>query len=270
MVNLPFYFLFHFEHYLCRRSDVGNLADGCQKGKFSGNDCVRVQKTSDNSNKLILGKCTSSIPSRVSEQKPMLSEDQLCTPSTSFKRPKKHGLSSGCLEKSKEVICLSSGGESSTMRSVRDHGRFPHRELGSPLAVDECSPEVGDSISQTDNDSETRAIQLQADEMLALELQEQLYNETESTGGEVCLFFVFPLEAVSALHVLWSNIYILGVGVWLSWFITSMLCEIATGSFIIEMVREPGRHCAACYSKRKSSHAWFCKLYHLPLDRFIR
>ncbi|KMS97159.1 hypothetical protein BVRB_7g178230 isoform A [Beta vulgaris subsp. vulgaris] len=167
-----------------RRSDVGNLADGCQKGKFSGNDCVRVQKTSDNSNKLILGKCTSSIPSRVSEQKPMLSEDQLCTPSTSFKRPKKHGLSSGCLEKSKEVICLSSGGESSTMRSVRDHGRFPHRELGSPLAVDECSPEVGDSISQTDNDSETRAIQLQADEMLALELQEQLYNETESTGGE--------------------------------------------------------------------------------------
>ncbi|KAL2932831.1 E3 ubiquitin-protein ligase SDIR1 [Bienertia sinuspersici] len=166
-------------------SDVHHFADGRCKGKFPENDYVFVQDTSSNSNKAVLGKGTSSVPSTLFEQKPVLSEGQLHTPTSSIKRQRKHGLSSGSPEKSTEVICLSSGGASSTMKSVNDHGGFPQRELGSPLVVDELSPKVIESTSQTDDDSEAMALQLQADEMLARELQEQLYNEIpESTSGE--------------------------------------------------------------------------------------
>lgn len=92
----------------------------------------------------------------------VLNEGQFCTPSTSSKR-----------QKNAEVICLSSCGESSTSKSTMGHGRRSQRVLGSPIVVGELSPDVQESESQ----SEVRALQLQADEMLARELQEQLYNE---------------------------------------------------------------------------------------------
>ncbi|XP_021720245.1 E3 ubiquitin-protein ligase RLIM-like [Chenopodium quinoa] len=167
------------------KGHAGRRSDGWCKRKFSEKDCIIVQHTSGNPNKLVLGKNTSSCPSKSSEQKPVLSEGQLHTPSSVIKRQKKHDLSLGRPEKNDEVICLSSGGESSTRKSVRDHGGFPQSKSGSLLAFNGLSPEVRENVSQTDNDSEARAVQLQVDEMLARELQEQLYNEiSEPTSDE--------------------------------------------------------------------------------------
>ncbi|XP_021835075.2 uncharacterized protein [Spinacia oleracea] len=168
-----------------RRSDVGHFADGWCNGKFP-EDCVLVQDTSGNSNKKVLGKSSTSFPATSSEQKPVLNEGQIHTPTSIIKRQKKHTLSLGSPEKRSEVICLSSGGESSTRKSVRDRCRLPPSELGSSVAVGEISPEVRESVTQTDNDAETRDVQLQADEMLARELQEQLYNEiSEPSSHEI-------------------------------------------------------------------------------------
>ncbi|XP_021761956.1 uncharacterized protein LOC110726765 isoform X1 [Chenopodium quinoa] len=173
-----------------RRSDGGNFVDG--GSKRTEKDCIIVQHTSGNPNKLVLGKSTSSCPSKSSEQKPVLSEGQLHTPSSVVKRQRKHDLSLGSPEKHDEVICLSSGGESSTRKSVRDHGGFPQSESGSLLAVNGFSSEVGESVSQTENDSEARAVQLQVDEMMARELQEQLYNEiSEPTSDEEFQFMLW-------------------------------------------------------------------------------
>ncbi|PWA35095.1 RING/U-box superfamily protein [Artemisia annua] len=72
-------------------------------------------------------------------------------------------------------------GEPSTSRSTRNKNRRGAGTSDPVIAIDELYPEDGNRGSNTDSisneDSSVRALQLEADEMLARELQEQLYNE---------------------------------------------------------------------------------------------
>lgn len=115
---------------------------------------------------------------------------------TLTKRQKKHEStsrnqteSSRTVSDDSEIIFLCSSGESSMARSSRTQ---IHQHQGT-LDIDVLSNEMRQSDSQeigcSDNDhSDARARQLEADEMLARELQEQLYHELPLFGGgEVCL-----------------------------------------------------------------------------------
>ncbi|KAJ8450648.1 hypothetical protein Cgig2_020285 [Carnegiea gigantea] len=158
-----------------RRGDAGCLADERGKRKFQETECAVGQGNTSILNNTLLGKCLSS------ESVAVLNGGLFRTPSTSTKRQKKHESDSCNLQKKAEVICLSSCGESSMSNSRIDHGSRSQRAMGSPIVIGEMSPEVRESESQ----SEARALQLQADEMLAHELQEQLYNEIlEAPNGE--------------------------------------------------------------------------------------
>lgn len=80
-----------------------------------------------------------------------------------------------------ERLFPSLSGEPSTSRSTRNKNRRGAGTSDPVIAIDELYPEVGNHGSNTDSisneDSSVRALQLEADEMLARELQEQLYNE---------------------------------------------------------------------------------------------
>ncbi|KAK9757033.1 hypothetical protein RND81_01G136300 [Saponaria officinalis] len=135
--------------------------------------------------KSVNGKISSSSALSASELLPVLNGSKASTSSPS-KRPKKPASSSSTPGDKREIICLSSGGESLAAKSTRNHHGRPQRALGSPIVVGDFSPEVRDCVPQSDdNDNETKAIQLQVDEMMARELQEQLYNEMpEATSSE--------------------------------------------------------------------------------------
>ncbi|KAL9247198.1 hypothetical protein vseg_020655 [Gypsophila vaccaria] len=117
---------------------------------------------------------------------PVLNGSEVSTSSPS-KTPKKPASSSSTPHDKVEIICLSSGGESLAAKSSMNHPGRPRRGLGSPIVVSDLTPEVRECGPQIDDsDNETKAIQLQADEMMARELQEQLYNEMpEPTSSEI-------------------------------------------------------------------------------------
>ncbi|KAL5851577.1 hypothetical protein ACOSQ3_006695 [Xanthoceras sorbifolium] len=108
------------------------------------------------------------------------------------KRQKQHELTSRNLGQSSkmvsddsEIVFLGSSGESSrprssTIRSHQNHGI---------VEINELSPETRHGNSQgvvciNDDDSAARTRQVEADEMLALRLQEQLYDELPAFGGD--------------------------------------------------------------------------------------
>ncbi|KAK0608572.1 hypothetical protein LWI29_032675 [Acer saccharum] len=84
-----------------------------------------------------------------------------------------------------EIVFIGSSGEScrpgsSTIQSYQNHGI---------VEIDELSPDMRHGNSQgvvciNDDDSAARARQVEADEMLALRLQEQLYHELPAFGGD--------------------------------------------------------------------------------------
>lgn len=80
-----------------------------------------------------------------------------------------------------ERLFPSLSGEPETSRSTRNKNRRGAGTSDPVIAIDELYPEYGNRGSNTDStsneDSSVRALQLEADEMLARELQEQLYNE---------------------------------------------------------------------------------------------
>ncbi|XP_031381152.1 uncharacterized protein LOC116195892 isoform X2 [Punica granatum] len=82
-----------------------------------------------------------------------------------------------------EVMFAASSEESPDSSSVRLQNRRQRRVLDSVIEINESSPEVGYSCPRNVDlvgspDREARVRQLEADEMLARELQEQLYNES--------------------------------------------------------------------------------------------
>ncbi|KAI3746492.1 hypothetical protein L6452_08926 [Arctium lappa] len=80
-----------------------------------------------------------------------------------------------------EIATLRLSEEASTSRSTMNNNRRGAGALDPVVALDESSPEVGNRRSNTHRssteDPSFRALQVEADEMLAKELQEQLYNE---------------------------------------------------------------------------------------------
>lgn len=115
------------------------------------------------------------------------------------KRQKKHGLrsrnqgeSSTMVPDDLEILFLGSSGESSSSRSSRSRSsriqNHQHQGILDPIyEIDEFSPEMRDRDfrvgSMNNEDSDARARQVEADEILARELQEQLYHEVPMFGG---------------------------------------------------------------------------------------
>uniref|UniRef100_A0A5B7BXQ2 RING-type domain-containing protein n=1 Tax=Davidia involucrata TaxID=16924 RepID=A0A5B7BXQ2_DAVIN len=94
-----------------------------------------------------------------------------------------------------EIMFLGSSGEPSNSRSTRNlflgnrSTRNQHHGLGISdpvIEIDEFSPGIrqtgSHNVNCSSNDSDARARQVEADEMLARELQEQLYNEMPGVG----------------------------------------------------------------------------------------
>ncbi|XP_056170758.1 uncharacterized protein LOC115694025 isoform X2 [Syzygium oleosum] len=88
-----------------------------------------------------------------------------------------------------EIINLVSPGDSRNPSSARQHRRQYQGASSSVIEIDDTSPgmsQSGGTILDTLNsfESDSRARQLEADEMLARELQEQLYNDSPMLGNE--------------------------------------------------------------------------------------
>ena len=171
-----------FKISLYRRGEAGLFSELWRKGKFQETESIFAEEDCGDSS--IRGTCSLSFASAASDPVAVLNEDQARTPTTIIKKQKKHGSVLSSPERSTEVIYLSSCGESMAETSTKDHTCHSQRVVGSrsPVAVGELSSEVRESNSET----EARAIQVQLDEMLARELQEQLYNEMpQAATGEV-------------------------------------------------------------------------------------
>ncbi|XP_065862869.1 uncharacterized protein [Euphorbia lathyris] len=111
------------------------------------------------------------------------------------KRQKKHGLTSRsqnqgskAFPEDSEILCLGSSEESSTARSSRTLNVQRQCILDPIYEIDELTPETRTDNSHrlgssNDEDEDARARQVEADEILARELQEQMYHESPIFGG---------------------------------------------------------------------------------------
>ncbi|OVA01574.1 zinc finger protein [Macleaya cordata] len=114
------------------------------------------------------------------------------------KRPRKHSLAPSNLSEcstsdfdDSEIAYLCSSGERATARSTRS--RDPHHSgiSGPIIEIDELSPEIRcrkpeDTGQMVNGNSDARSRQMEADEILARQLQEQFYHELPPGvgGGE--------------------------------------------------------------------------------------
>lgn len=94
-----------------------------------------------------------------------------------------HGECSTSVSDDLEVVLLSSPAEAANLRSASRNANMPQI-----IEVDESSPQLPHDI----RDDSARARQLEADELMARELQEQLYNEMPAFGfQEVCPIYIY-------------------------------------------------------------------------------
>ncbi|KAL0548048.1 hypothetical protein IC582_012489 [Cucumis melo] len=119
------------------------------------------------------------------------------------KKQKKHESTSqiNSSRRIPDVVCLGTSGESSNSRSTRLRSKIFCDNLNEVIEVDELSPEMRHPVSQTggslnDDTSDVRARQLEADEILARELQEQLYQEMPIGGEEIDEHLAMALQQV--------------------------------------------------------------------------
>ncbi|GMH08013.1 hypothetical protein Nepgr_009853 [Nepenthes gracilis] len=95
----------------------------------------------------------------------------------SSKKQKKHVTSLSSRRSDAEIVYLGSCEEPSGRRSAENYSSYCQNVLSSEMGSDELSLEVRSRNSKIDDDLEARSRQVQADEILARELQEQLYQE---------------------------------------------------------------------------------------------
>ncbi|CAK9155890.1 unnamed protein product [Ilex paraguariensis] len=111
-----------------------------------------------------------------------------------------HGECSTSAFDDPEIVFLGSSGVSMNLRSRRNQNRHGVGILDPDIELDEFSPEVGHSAPQntvcsSNIDSGARARQVEADELLARELQEQLYNEVPRVRvGEIDAHIALTLQ----------------------------------------------------------------------------
>ncbi|XP_038897385.1 uncharacterized protein LOC120085468 isoform X2 [Benincasa hispida] len=142
-------------------------------------------------------KASSTVPKIDQTIRPMHAENKL------NKKQKKHGSTSQINTSCRipDVVYLGTSGESSNSRSTKLQGQRIRDNLNEVIEVDELSPEMRHPVSQTvgslnDDTSDVRARQLEADEMLARELQEQLYQEMPIGGEEIDEHLAMALQQV--------------------------------------------------------------------------
>ncbi|KAF7113345.1 hypothetical protein RHSIM_RhsimUnG0135700 [Rhododendron simsii] len=133
---------------------------------------------------------------------------------TSSKRQKHNSASSNHSETStsldSEIMFLGSSVEPSNSRSTRS--RNSHSILNPIIEIEESPPVIRrgsrNRLHGTSNsDSHAREIQLEADEMLARELQEKLYNEAPGVGnGEIDAHIALALQQEETSQRTFSNI----------------------------------------------------------------
>ncbi|WCJ24218.1 RING/U-box superfamily protein [Euphorbia peplus] len=107
------------------------------------------------------------------------------------KRQKKHGLpsrnqnrGSKAFPEDSDIVYLGSSEESSTSRSSRALNGQRHNILDPIYEIDEPTPDKSRGLgSSNDEDEDARARQVEADEILARELQEEMYHESPIFGG---------------------------------------------------------------------------------------
>lgn len=111
------------------------------------------------------------------------------------RRQKKHRMTSRnavecstSVSNDSDIVFLGSSGESLNSRSFRNRTHECQGNMRPVIEVEELPSEVRQTISHDlgciNNDySDARARQVEADEMLARELQEQLYQEVPVVGG---------------------------------------------------------------------------------------
>ncbi|XVF29170.1 hypothetical protein REPUB_Repub15cG0096900 [Reevesia pubescens] len=169
---------------------------GCQVSQQNENRVVNRDDASGGNNRIL---CDSPENHGATETAPVIFSkfNQISEPSHAKnmlpKRQMKHvltsrnsGESSRVIPNDSDIVFLGSSRESSSSRSSRIHiGQ--HLDV---LDLDESSEMRGTNAnyneSVNDEDSEARARQVEADEMLARELQEQLYHEIPIFGnGEI-------------------------------------------------------------------------------------
>ena len=106
------------------------------------------------------------------------------------------GESSSSATSNSEFLVLGSSGEPSNARSIRTQNSHAARSFKPIIDIDEFSPETRSNgpcnIDRSSvSASDIRDRQLEADEILARELQEQLYNESNvAADREVCHFIL--------------------------------------------------------------------------------
>lgn len=93
-----------------------------------------------------------------------------------------------------DIMFIGSSRGSSNSRSSSIRSPQSRATLGPVIEIDELSPVVRNTRSQSiddmhEDDLDARARQVEADEMLARELQEQLYHEGPIVGGGEVGFF---------------------------------------------------------------------------------
>ncbi|XP_042517983.1 uncharacterized protein LOC122091861 [Macadamia integrifolia] len=98
-----------------------------------------------------------------------------------------------------DVAYILSSGESTNARSIRRRNPHHRGNSGLVIVIDELSPETrgGNSVDTSqldDNDSDARARQVEADEILAQQLQEQLYSELPGVVGELDANIAWTLQ----------------------------------------------------------------------------
>ncbi|XP_021896912.1 uncharacterized protein LOC110813931 isoform X1 [Carica papaya] len=100
-----------------------------------------------------------------------------------------HGACAGNVSGEQEVVFLGSSGESSNSRSSKIWNHHHQIMPGLVFEVDDSSPDVvcnrsRGTICSNSDESDARARQVEADEILARALQEQLYQEATISGGD--------------------------------------------------------------------------------------
>lgn len=111
--------------------------------------------------------------------------------SNTCKRQKREDPPLSSHNRDEEIIFMGSRSKPSSSGSHTQLNRRRPRALDAVIEIEEHSPKVGSSNSRNDSDLAARAIQEEADEMLARELQEQLYHEIPETGStEVSSLFL--------------------------------------------------------------------------------
>ncbi|XP_021655181.2 uncharacterized protein LOC110646141 isoform X2 [Hevea brasiliensis] len=169
-------------------------ADGCFIDEQHGNRVLRRNSGNGNVTKIASDSGDQGEGQTASRPVSGLNQKSQSHHNIHSKRQKKHRLTSRnhsecstMVPDDSEILFLGSSEASSSSRSSRTLNR-QHQGILEPIyEIDELLPErrnhSSPGLGSMNDDSDSRARQVEADEILARELQEQLYHETPIFGG---------------------------------------------------------------------------------------